>query len=501
MLDYGDTYPEGSREGTSLACIQVIHSINSRTMKVILTIISVLCYRRSHHSNLLPKILAVYLKFRGLSARGFDMLHALGLIMSHKWACDVVDHMSDRAKDEVIKMMEEFPWVISYDNVNIPFKVFSQRIDNQSQLGHGTAATVYLHRDAEMLSEGMNELLKKQRAEGIKNPLTAIDIMKLEMAAHARVEEQMKYIVLRMLLDSPLFNSKTYSEKDSPSLAPPTPVDPLPTGPDHITLQYLLGTVDIPEASYEDNSRLVNEWLGQLGFNTMAEKVKLATKKIVTWVRDQLTVDRLRRLFGFRSDEDNSYDRLDFSNYIFGWLHAEMANVNSLHKQYLGTKKGHGLAQAFELLNKKKLTNVRTQGPFHNDLVEAVYEIAEAHFREDWLKVGGVDSLDELRSCSAVQLKEMADKIVDTRASAGALDSIDSSPHPDPRHRQVVMWSRDVLHFIVLDRAVKEGDVGLMEKLLPTLLFRFIGGGNGKYALEILEVMQGLYREWPKEVA
>jgi hypothetical protein len=32
-------------------------------------------------------------------------------------------------------------------------------------------------------------------------------------------------------------------------------------------------------------------------------------------------------------------------------------------------------------------------------------------------------------------------------------------------------------------------------------LFRFIGGGNGKYTLEILEVMQGLYREWPKEVA
>jgi hypothetical protein len=40
---------------------------------------------------------------------------------------------------------------------------------------------------------------------------------------------------------------------------------------------------------------------------------------------------------------------------------------------------------------------------------------------------------------------------------------------------------------------MKDGDVGLMEKLLPTLLFRFIGGGNGKYAVEVLELMQGLY--------
>jgi hypothetical protein len=54
--------------------------------KVIMTIISILCYRRSHHSNLLPKILAVYLKFRGVSTRGFDMLHALGLVMSYNWA-------------------------------------------------------------------------------------------------------------------------------------------------------------------------------------------------------------------------------------------------------------------------------------------------------------------------------------------------------------------------------------------------------------------------------
>jgi hypothetical protein len=36
--------------------------------------------------------------------------------------------------------------------------------------------------------------------------------------------------------------------------------------------------------------------------------------------------------------------------------------------------------------------------------------------------------------------------------------------------------------------------------MLPHLLFRFIGGRNSNYATEILELLQGLHREWTPEV-
>lgn len=39
-----------------------------------------------------------------------------------------------------------------------------------------------------------------------------------------------------------------------------------------------------------------------------------------------------------------------------------------------------------------------------------------------------------------------------------------------------------------------------MEDMLPRLLFRFIGGGNHKYAVEIPELLQGLHHEWTEEV-
>ncbi|KAJ3494148.1 hypothetical protein NLJ89_g10869 [Agrocybe chaxingu] len=179
-----------------------------------------------------------------------------------------------------------------------------------------------------------------------------------------------------------------------------------------------------------------------------------------------------------------------------------MAFANSLHKQYLGTSKSRGLKQAFQLLEKKGLTKVLTKGPFFHDLDEALHHVAEAHFREDWLVLGQVESLADLRKQSPKQLVDLAEKIVRRRASSEALDNMDSRPanQRDDQVRHLIMWNRDILQYIALDNAIRNGDVGLMEDMLPHLFFRFVGGGNNKYAGEIMETLQGLHREWSPEV-
>ena len=62
------------------------------------------------------------------------------------------------------------------------------------------------------------------------------------------------------------------------------------------------------------------------------------------------------------------------------------------------------------------------------------------------------------------------------------------------------MWNRDVLQYLVLNGTVKEGDVGLMELLLLHMFIQFNGTGKGKYAIEVLELLQGLHKEWPDEI-
>ncbi|KAI0085961.1 hypothetical protein BDY19DRAFT_996389 [Irpex rosettiformis] len=39
-----------------------------------------------------------------------------------------------------------------------------------------------------------------------------------------------------------------------------------------------------------------------------------------------------------------------------------------------------------------------------------------------------------------------------------------------------------------------------MEQMLPRLLFRFHGSGSHNYAHEVLELMQGLWKEWPLDL-
>lgn len=73
-------------------------------------IIAMLSYTRSHDRNRFQKMFAIYLKFCGLSANVFDTLHALGITMSFKWTGLAVSRISKRAMDEVVGLMELYPW-------------------------------------------------------------------------------------------------------------------------------------------------------------------------------------------------------------------------------------------------------------------------------------------------------------------------------------------------------------------------------------------------------
>ena len=302
-----------------------------------------------------------------------------------------------------------------------------------------------------------------------------------------------------------VLNLISHSGKDSDILKPLLAIDQLLTGLENITLQYLLGSVGIPGASYEDNAQLVEEWFCQLGLDSEQDQRQMATREIVTWVGDQLTVDCLRGLFKFRAEDKNSYERLDFVVLMFGWFHLQMAYVSSLHKQYFGTTQSCGLQQAFLLLEKKGLTKPQVKGPFHHDLhdlEEALYHVAKAHIHVDWLELRKVKQLSDLQKQSPKDLLKLAEKIVEQRASSEAMDLLDAKREnqQDEEFQQVIMWNRNMLQYIVLNQAIQNGDVGLMEDMLPHLLFQFLGGGNGKYAGEVLELLQALHWELPVEV-
>ncbi|TFK90447.1 hypothetical protein K466DRAFT_484717 [Polyporus arcularius HHB13444] len=476
-------------------------NVEKNSSKRILGIVATLGYSRSRLCNRLQRMLAIYFKFKGLTAKGCDTLHALGLTMSSKWTTQSVEKMSAEAMAEVQGLIKICASFLSYDNVYMTFRIFSQRLDKVREQAAGTAATVYIKRDAPRLSSAVAHALQTQRCAGMKNPIGPLDIVNLAKASEPAINRAKSFHILQVLVDAPEFDLSTYQFRNSHLLEPPPPVSELPCGPDHVTLQYMLGSLPIPEATYADNDKVVSALLSQMGYTSLEARHIMSTEFIQFIVGDQLTVERLRGLQLLLCQEWNAYERLEFIVPVFGWLHFQMALAKSIHKQYFGTDAGKGLKHAFTILCRKGLDRRVTQGPFHDNLEHALYDILEAHLRDCWIKATGVSDLKELRDRSPEELTAFADQILREYASSSAMvDLRDTLNPPDELRIQSTMFLRDVLLYVVLDRAIKYGDIGMMEGILPHTLFRFAGGKNNNYTTECLELLQGLHREWPPEV-
>lgn len=420
--------------------------------------------------------------------------------MSHKWTANAFGTLSDRAMEAVKLAIHRSPWHISHDNINVPLRVFSQRLHNQSHFVSGCAATVWILPLDAVLPPDTNRTFLRHHARNCKEPFAFNNVV-FGGEADERIESQHVHKVLRILLDSPEFAD--YSYRDDPEFDPPCPVSQLPCGPQYSTQQFMLGTAPIEEASYEGNDKALIEWFTQLSLHTEEEKVRTALECIIAWIGDQMTIERLRGLWKYRHEDFNSYDRMDYMIPVFGWFHLVMAFANSLHKQYLGTSAGvGGLRHAFDILKRTGLVSTATKGPFWHHLDEAIRHISEAHFRASWLVVGNVQSLSELKVETPRKLHELASTLIREHASREALSCMEQLPaeQQDQVNKQCIMWNMDVLPYLELTDAIHLGDVGRMEDLLPTLLFCFAAGGNPKYTIEILELLQGLKREWTEEI-
>src|SRR6267142_3581131 len=89
-------------------------------------------FSRSHHRCKLAKLLTIYFRSSGLATKAFDTLHALGVTMSQKWAYHAIKHLSEQIHITLLEDIECYPWFGCHDNINLPFKVYEQRLTNQS---------------------------------------------------------------------------------------------------------------------------------------------------------------------------------------------------------------------------------------------------------------------------------------------------------------------------------------------------------------------------------
>lgn len=485
-----------------------------------MTAVSGLAYQRSHDNNCVQKVNTVYFKAHGTSAKAIDTINAVGLGMAQRTAYRLINEIADQEITERNELVKEHPFRAGHDNLNIAFKVYQARLDHDSHFDSGTAATVYVIQDPEAASPDP-QAYSDQWTVGVKNPITPIDLVMLEAAAHERLAEQAKYFILKFLMEAPAFSFSTYEHKAHHAFQRPPAVNQLPVGKEHITAPYMLKTTHQEEVSLDGNRKVVKDVLSQvshilvahachslrctsqLGFKTDEEMRNFAAGNVLVYFGDQLTVERVRGLKKEHHWDINKADRLEFIVPTFGWFHAQIAEEHSLHDQhYTGTSAGMNLKHAFDVLHRKGLASPSVAGNFHQKLQEGLKHTAEAHFRLLWQVFGRVTDLSQLRSKTPEQLKAMAGRIFSEFACSRAIWKHQQQPKNEQDHLMLnsMIFARDMLNYFDLDDAMRTGDVGRMRDHLPRLYFRFHGGKNHKYAIEILELIQGLEREWPEDL-
>lgn len=119
------------------------------------------------------------------------------------------------------------------------------------------------------------------------------------------------------------------------------------------------------------------------------------------------------------------------------------------------------------------------QGNFHNQLWEAFLHITEACFHDIWCVVEKVDTLRDLCECLPLELQSLALQIItDYASSEGMFNLSAQGERSDDLLYQSIQMACDLLDYVLLDWAVSSRDIGLLEDLLPRLLFQYIGGGE-----------------------
>lgn len=169
-----------------------------------------LAYSRSSHSSTLTIVWSIYLKACGLSARAFDALHALGLTMSHKWTADAFSKIAKAARADRLLAIADHPFFGSHDNLNIPMRVFSQRLHNMNHFINATASTIYVLAKEAFLPPDITLKVKAQR-RATTEPFEWSKLWTEEHEAHSRINCQARHRILRFLLEAPAFISKMFA--------------------------------------------------------------------------------------------------------------------------------------------------------------------------------------------------------------------------------------------------------------------------------------------------
>ncbi|KAF9580635.1 hypothetical protein BGW38_002644 [Lunasporangiospora selenospora] len=471
-------------ENTSLKWISTIVDLNASRFSKLLrgflgtdgsqssarllpVISSMILYSRNYQSNYLQSIIGIYLFSTRCPSSVVTLLQRMGLSTSRWTVKESLRSLTRQAIGKIRQATKDEPFGLLYDNLNIANRKHDQRLTNKDSFENGTTATII---------PGLN-------LGGIGNDsnssLTIHDLVpdKDEVKHIHHVAECHLIGVLQRTYNSLSIDSRVRSVRKL--AVAKTQTLPLPT-------------MKIDQSTLEGNKRIIDTVMR----DTIGLPEDYFEDHDIAILGDQMTNSRVTGLRHALEKDLTRYKRFEWAIPVIQLFHTQMMFAGLILRTHYGQENDPGsLGYNRVLLERKRISVDKLIFHDVDDFLRHSFDATVLRLWEVALGLeGGMNmetmlqtiSADERRTLILSKSKDLVSICLDPDQQSCAAD------------RNAALFMRDMIYYIELAAAIKNGDVGRIEMVLRWLTIMTQAGSTTNYAYELLK-LQFRKKNWGKE--
>ena len=450
---------------------QVLNQLtgNGKSLLALQMITSIILFRRNLRCNLLQQTLGIYLYQEGCPRKVVEVMSHAGLSVSYTSILVSLRTLSNDSLSRARYAAFRLQWMILYDNINIRFQKYDQRINNNDTFESGTTATIVIGDDPGPMRDPEDFYYRLRFRDLIPDEASCVVL-----------NDARKYHFIDVLTRH---HKKTFQYCSDPKPA----IDVLEPAK---TETYPLPAMHIDQSTVEGNKQIIDRVRQQLQLNrddfTEDQKHFIAG--------DQLTVSRIRTAKRMLAGDETVFDELKWAVPVIQLFHLQMMFAKTILSTHYGSPDtGGSLAQIIDLLKRKRV-GVKNHD-FHSvdELIRHTLDGMILHIWQLEYGVGNLDEMAEGRTKASLrsQVRITIDNILERYLDPTALGDMQRVAN-----RNACLFIRDALLYIDLSDAIRSGDIGRIEESLKWVTICVQSSSTRNYANELLHLHCGIRHAW-----
>ncbi|KAJ6450910.1 hypothetical protein C8R45DRAFT_1113838 [Mycena sanguinolenta] len=429
---------------------------------VFTTVCAMMSILRSQKANNFQAVISLFLLGSGASKREIEVFAHAGISLSYKSVMNYLDTLPREGALQFRAVWRECMCSLVWDNLNIAFRVESQRLNNKNHFDNGTTSTLIPiynpFTNESRTARGTLPLnMKPTRTSTIHTYFwTAADTLPSPADAE-KTEEcliwQLKSIALQHI---PEF-------KHLKSLLGPCPeVDQIQL---HKTEQFPLPAMHEDESSLDGTITVINKLFAEL--QTSSEDLK--NHGLVFANGDLLTDNLVNTVEGSRRDSTDVLEGLQPLVRRLGIFHAKMAGCRLVVNEHWGkpnaTIPGGLCWEHTQLLQRKPISagwKSKKAAPWKPS--HELLQISSAGHVRDAFRIhcGKASFAEWAARADFKDFNTVADKVYGSLYTTAAYDAAcdRDEAQRDAAFENSVLYNRDSLLYLLLVSSIKAGDIG-----------------------------------------